>query len=663
MITPMDQVLVVGRRGLAKDVLSTLQRAQVVHVERLNAEQYAGALQPFQLSEDEAQVRDAWDSIVKRTTFALQQLGHTEEPAEVKAETLTDAAAARSEVEQIASQVGRLADERDALEDEADLTATWLPLLRTLAPLKAPVDESQYLGAVAFFAVDEDAAKLTEQLKAQYDGEFVLTQKNYNGQQLVVVTTLRSRLSELRAALPKLGYAELQLPEKYARQGIARSAHLLEERSSQLPRRLQAITDELNNLAERHAARLWTLQRGAANHQLRYEALDNTAAGSYGFALKGWVPSELAQGVVADLLKQYGEDIIVQTRPADQHADENVPVVLDNAPWVKPFELLLGIFAPPKYGAFDPSWTLAVFFPMFFGLIVGDFGYGLGFLLVAWLLHKRAVAGKSLGLGPLGITIPADSLKSVSTMIFWAGGWSVAFGLLFGEAFGNLAERFPIGKPLFYTTLHNEVGYGIFQIPIFRVEVFGPVLMMTIAFGVLQVVGGWIIRSYYGLKHGDMEHVYEGIGMAAGLLALVVFAYAYLNDLLGTPVFIIAGIGGAIFVVCTVLAKKPLMPIELIGNSGNILSYLRLFAVGLAAALVGGLATDLGFAIGGTLPIIGPILGIVIGFLVHLTAIVITLIGHTLQPLRLQYVEFFTKFGFYDASGRKYEPLKLLGGK
>lgn len=663
MITPMDQVLVVGRRGLAKEVLSNLQRSQVVHIERLQAEQFAGALQPFQLTEAEAEQRATWERIVQRTTFALQQLGETERPAAVKTETLTDADAALTEVEQIATQVSRLAEERDALQDEADVTATWLPLLRTLAPLKAPVDESSYLGAVAFFVVNEDAAKLSEQLEAQYDGEFVLAQKPYNGQQLVVATTLRSRLNDLRAALPKLGYAELTLPEKYASQGIARSAHLLEERSSQLPRRLQAITDELDNLAERNAARLWTLHDGAANHQLRYEALDNAASGSYGFALTGWVPSELAAGVVADLQKQYSEDIIVQTRPANEHTDENIPVTLENAGWVKPFELLLGIFAPPKYGAFDPSWTLAVFFPLFFGLIVGDFGYGLGFLLVAWLLRKRALAGNELGLGPLGITIPPDSLKSVSSMMYWVGGWSVAFGLLFGEAFGNLAERFPIGKPLFYTTMHHEPGYGIFQIPIFRVEVFGPVLMLAIGFGVLQVVGGWLIRTYYGLKHGEMEHVYEGIGMASGLLALVVFAYAYLNDLLGPVVFGIAGVGFAVFIICTILAKKPLMPIELIGNSGNILSYLRLFAVGLAAALVGGLATDLGFAIGGTLPIIGPILGIVIGFLVHLTTIVITLIGHTLQPLRLQYVEFFTKFGFYEASGRKYEPLKLLGGK
>lgn len=663
MITPMDQVLVVGRRGLAKDVLSTLQRAQVVHVERLKADQYDGALQPFQLSESEGETREAWDRVVQRTDVTLERLGATERPESVKAETLTDADAALTEVEQIASQVSRLAEERDALQDEADLTATWLPLLRTLAPLKAPVDDSEYLGAVAFFAVNEDAAKLTEQLKAQYDGEFVLAVEPYNGQLLVVVTTLQSRLADLRTALPRLGYAELTLPEKYASQGVARSAHLLEERSSQLPRRLQAIKDELNTLAERHAARLWTVHDGAMNHQLRYEALDNAAAGSYGFALTGWVPSELSTGVVADLQKHYGEDLIVQTRPADERNDENIPVTLDNPKWVKPFELLLGIFDPPKYGAFDPSWTLAVFFPMFFGLIVGDFGYGAGFLLVAWLLRRRAVAGNALGLGPLGITIAPDALKSVAAMMYWVGGWSIAFGLLFGEAFGNLAERFPAGRPLFYTLEHHPEGYGIFQIPIFRVEIFGPVLMMAIGFGVLQVVGGWLIRAYYGMKHKDMEHVYEGIGMAAGLIGLVVFAYAYLNDLIGPVVFGISGVGIAIFLVGAVLAKKPLMPIELIGNSGNILSYLRIFAVGLSAALVGGLATDLGYAIGGVLPIIGPILGIVIGFSVHLLTILITLIGHTLQPLRLQYVEFFTKFGFYDGSGRKYQPLKFLGGK
>ena len=85
--------------------------------------------------------------------------------------------------------------------------------------------------------------------------------------------------------------------------------------------------------------------------------------------------------------------------------------------------------------------------------------------------------------------------------------------------------------------------------------------------------------------------------------------------------------------------------------------------MGLSAALVANLATGLGFALGDTLPIIGPILGILVALVVHFIAITLTIIGHTLQPLRLNYVEFFTKFGFYDESGRPYAPFRLLGGR
>ena len=93
------------------------------------------------------------------------------------------------------------------------------------------------------------------------------------------------------------------------------------------------------------------------------------------------------------------------------------------------------------------------------------------------------------------------------------------------------------------------------------------------------------------------------------------------------------------------------------------MSYLRLFAVGLSAALVANLATQLGFAIGDVAPVIGPILGIIVALAVHTLAIALTIIGHTLQPLRLQYVEFFTRFGFYEEDGTPYRPFRTLGGK
>ena len=192
---------------------------------------------------------------------------------------------------------------------------------------------------------------------------------------------------------------------------------------------------------------------------------------------------------------------------------------------------------------------------------------------------------------------------------------------------------------------------------------FAPLLLLALGFGVLQVLGGWFIRIVFGLRHHDRAHVYEGVGMLSGLLALVVFASAYLSGVSSPVVTVVVVAGFAVFLVCAFLARMPLMLVEVVSNSGHILSYLRLFAVGLSAALIANLSTDLGYAIGGTLPILGPILGIVLGFAVHLIAISLTIIGHTLQPLRLQYVEFFTKFGFYDENGRPYQPFRLLGGK
>jgi V/A-type H+-transporting ATPase subunit I len=153
--------------------------------------------------------------------------------------------------------------------------------------------------------------------------------------------------------------------------------------------------------------------------------------------------------------------------------------------------------------------------------------------------------------------------------------------------------------------------------------------------------------------------------MFAGLAGLVVFAYAFLTDAVSTPIMVFLIAGMAIFLVGAVIARMPLMLIEVISNSGNILSYLRLFAVGLSAALVANLSTSLGMAIAGAIniPVLGALLGIVTAMSVHLLAIALTLIGHALQPLRLQYVEFFTKFGFYENNGRPFRPFRLSGGK
>lgn len=662
MIASMDQVLVVGRRSMAKDVLTSLQNLGAVQVDTLSPDDEGQVLRRLKLEGEDLRAKEAWDRIVARAASVLDQLGEGE-GERGKGDVDTDSRALEADLTNIAEQVERLVAERSDLRDELDLIETYLPLLRNLAPMVGPLEDARYLAGSAFMVAGDDLTEVEAKLKDAFGDRFTLASRPHRGERLTVAAVLRSDLASFRSALARVGLAELALPERYAGQGVAKVAHVMEERSQALPKRLSAISEELAKLSAAHGPRLRAILRVARNHQARYQRLEDLAEGRYAFALQGWVPSSETHRVVGALAKQFGDDLAIQTRVADEHHDVGVPVKFDNPAWVRPFQGLLALFAPPKYGSFDPSWTLAVFFPLFFGIVVGDMGYGLLFAALAWWMRRRGAAGKKLDLGPLNIVVPPNLLKPISTVIFWLAGWSIVFGFLFGEFFGNFLEHFPHAKPVFYTTLHHDAGYGWIPIALFRVEEFTPLLLVSIGFGVLQVLGGWLIRAIFAVKHGDRKHLFEGIGMFAGLAAVVTFAAAYLMDAVTPVVLTIAAIGFAVFLVSAVVAKMPLMLVELISNSGNILSYLRLFAVGLSAALVANLATDLGFGLSGTLPILGPIIGIVVGLSVHLIALVLTIIGHTLQPLRLQYVEFFTKFGFYDHSGRPYQPFKLVGGK
>ena len=662
MIAPMDQVTIVGRRKVAQEVLISLQSLGLVHIDPLEPGEES-PLEPLRLKGADREEKEGWDAAVSRSASLLNLLGAAAASPVSRSEVPAGLAEIAAQLETIGSQVDRLVAERGEIADELDVIATFLPLFRELAPNLAQLESSRYLRGCAFAVPADDYEEVATALAEALEGRLLLVPRDQGRQYLVIAATLREDHDPLRTALGRAGLSELILPERYEGQGVAKAVHIMEVRSQTLPRRRVAIEEELRQLAEEQAGRLKAMHQVASNHQSRYQRLEELAEGRYGFALRGWVPVGERARVVDSLQRQFGDDLVVETRAADEHHDRDIPVKLDNPGWVKPFEGLLALFAPPKYGSFDPSWTLALFFPFFFGIVVGDIGFGLMFASVAWLLRRRGAVGKALSLGPINITIPAKVLAPISTVIFWCSAWSVLFGFGFGEFFGNLLERFPAGRPVFYTSLHHPAGHGLIDIPLFRVEVFTPLLLVSLGFGILQVLGGWAIRVIYGFRHHDMKHVYEGVGMFSGLLALVIFATAFLTGTGGPVVtgLVIAGL--AVFVIATVLARIPLMLLEIFSNSGHILSYLRLFAVGLSAALVANLATDLGFAVGGTLPIIGPILGILIGLLVHLIAIALTIIGHTLQPLRLHYVEFFTKFGFYDESGRPYRPFRLLGGK
>ena len=115
-----------------------------------------------------------------------------------------------------------------------------------------------------------------------------------------------------------------------------------------------------------------------------------------------------------------------------------------------------------------------------------------------------------------------------------------------------------------------------------------------------------------------------------------------------------------------VRAQMPLMIAELPTQGGHILSFIRLYAVGLASAILANLATDMGFTLyhqwGAAGIVAGVLIGLSVGLLMHAFLLVLLTMGHVLQPIRLIWVEFFTKFDFYTLAGKPYRPFKMHGG-
>ena len=191
-------------------------------------------------------------------------------------------------------------------------------------------------------------------------------------------------------------------------------------------------------------------------------------------------------------------------------------------------------------------------------------------------------------------------------------------------------------------------------------------ILVSIGFGVFQVLHGFALKVRLSRRHRDGKHFWEGAGYFGGVFGLVLFSYGFMTGAYHLWLLILCLAGFVLFVAGMVGARMPLMIAELPTQGGHILSYIRIYAVGLASAILANLATDVGLTFyqtwGGLGIILGVLIGLLLGLLMHAVLLVLLTLTHVLQPIRLIWVEFFTKFDFYILSGKPYRPFKMHGG-
>ncbi len=432
----------------------------------------------------------------------------------------------------------------------------------------------------------------------------------------VLLVVPRAAGRAVTSLLFERGVEEVRLPSSYSGRSLVELLLLLAARGRALPAEIAAADAAFEAFAARAGTALADARLRAAAALSRRRAAAGCGETRFAFVVSGYMPEDEVPALRAAAAAELGDGVALFSRPPLPAEFGDVPVVLRNRTVIRPFERLLALVPLPRYGSVDPSPWLAVFFPLFFGLVLGDLAFGVLGIAVS-LLVRRARWGGGEG-------------RDLATVAFWCSISAALFGVLFGEAFGELGAH-----------------VGIHPLVLDRRRAFMDFLGVALAVGGVHVISGMALGVASAIRGG---HVKEVIGRAAKLLLLVASAAAVASVAGALPratlVPVVATVGGLL--VVAVVFEGPMAALDLVLGLGNVLSYSRLMALGLASVMLAevanGVATDLD----------PPAAGLALAVLLHAVNFTLGLVSPTIAALRLHYVEFFEKF--YDPGGAPFRP-------
>ena len=461
------------------------------------------------------------------------------------------------------------------------------------------------------------------------------------------------------AVLDKSAFLKVNFPDVTTTAQAAYDA--LERRQAQLSDEMAKIVEDLMDLAESldDIEVLYDVEATNLNICLQKQKLYCT---QNCIVLAGWMPETAEEKVLTGL-----SAFECACEVSEPEEGDVVPVLLKNNAFASTFEWVIEMYSYPKYGTFDPTFIMGIFYFLIFGLMFADVGYGLLLVIACF--------------GGVKLLNPKEGLKRTLYMFGYCGISCMIMGVLFGGWFGDLPVAimnnfFPeFGGQAANTPIGHFFSNGVFFNP---VSSSIPFLFVALGMGEIHLIAGMAVNMVQTWKKGNpvvalCENVpywvmFAGIDMmaplaAAGMISsepLAPATEALLQTLSGIGMYVmVAGLAMILFLkgigektVFAWLIKGLGGLYSLISFASDLLSYSRILALGLVASVI---AQVINMLTGmGTSGPIGFIFMLIIMILGHGLNLAINLLGTFVHAARLQYIEFFGKF--YEDGGEAFKP-------
>lgn len=516
-------------------------------------------------------------------------------------------------------QKKRIEQEIAAIEDEIAELTPWETLDISFAELYSFKQCQTFLGLIPKKRMERFQDDFADLALAYYEIVHTDSENAY-----ILVLSHRSIIDEALELLKNHSFARVEF--SYSTKP-AEQIDSLKSKVKKLHDELVKIEDDFVNLSS-HLPEFEIVYEYLMNKKIRVSAQENFLKSQQIVVIEGYIPTDMENEFHDIVKRELGNIYYLELKEADRN-DPDVPILLTNSKFSGAFESLTSMYALPKYNEIDPTPLFALFYCIFFGMMVADFGYG----LILWL--GTAVILRFFKL--------AEKQKKTIRFFHYLSYATMFWGVIYGSFLGGIIELPALINPS---------------------EQYNHVLILSIALGIIHIFYALGIQGYIYLRDGKPLDALYDVGFWYMLLggAIIYLTGMFVPRIASYENIALTIMGiGAVGIVLTGGRDKKTIGSKLIGGLyslygvssyvGDFVSYSRLMALGLSGGFIAS-AINLMVRMLINIGFVGWIFGILVFIIGQAFNIFLSCLSGYVHTIRLTYVEFFGKF--YEGGGKSF---------